>query len=203
MTAEEKARRKKIYEKHKPAYDALMAVYPFTLEDLDGEIWAWIRGYEGDYQESTFGRTKSFKYNTPRILKPLFYWDGYLRLELSKGNKIKNYRVNRLVAETFIPNPYGKAEVDHRDGCKLNNFVENLRWATGDENIQYAIELGLKPVGSECPYAAFNDEQILEIRRIYIKGDLEFGSAALAKKFGVARSTIQRIVTGKTYGHID
>ena len=208
MTAEEKRAyfreyRKARYEDAKKAYAAMMVFYPLTLEDLDGEEWRWIRGYEGDYQESTFGRTKSFKFHEPRIIVPALHPKGYLRVGLYKDGKGKNFYVQRLVAETFIPNPEGKPEVDHVDACTMNNFVGNLRWATGSENISYAVELGLIKSGEDNYHATFSAEQILEIRHTCIKGDPAFGLTALAKKFDVGVATIQRIVNGERYKNVD
>ena len=199
----EKAYQKALYEDAKKAYAALMMFYPLTLEDFPGEIWEWIRGYEGDYQESTFGRTKSFKRNTPRILVPTLHSSGYLHIGLNKNGKGKNFYAHRLVAETFIPNPENKPEINHEDGCKLNNFVGNLTWVTDKENNLHAQKMGLIKSGEDNYQAAFIAEQIREIRRIYIKGDREFGQAALARKFGVSRTAIQHIVNGKRYKNIE
>lgn len=190
---------KKNYERYKLAYAALMAVYPFGLEDLPGEIWEWIRGYEGDYQESTFGRTKSFKCKTPKIIVPMITNKGYLQVNLFKNSVRKHCFVHILVGQTFIPNPENKPEINHFDGNRLNNFVDNLKWATDAENKRHAVETGLIKSGSEHTLSIFEPKQILEIRRIYIKGDSEFGAAGLAKKFGVSSSTIARIIQGKRY----
>ena len=198
-----KAYQKIRYEEAKKAYAALMMFYPLTLDDLKGEEWRDIAGYDGDYQESNYGRTKSFKFHEPRIVVPLLHTKGYLRVGLLKGGKQKNFYIHRLVAEIFIPNPDGKPEVDHRDGCTMNNFVGNLRWATGGENLQYAVELGLIKSGEDNYQAAFISEQIREIRRTCIKGDHKHGITALAEKFGVGVATIQRIINGKRYKNVD
>lgn len=95
MNAYEKAR----YEEFKKAYAALMLYYPFTLENLPGEMWKDIPDYEGDYQESNFGRTKSLKFGKEKILKPSFHETGYLRIHLAKKGKGKNFYPHRLVAE--------------------------------------------------------------------------------------------------------
>ena len=193
---------KKNYERYKLAYAAFIAVYPFGLEDLDGEIWRWISGYEGDYQESNYGRTKSFQYNEPRIMVPIMNQKGYLRVKLHKNGVDKTYSVHILVGRTFVPNPEGKPEINHIDGNKFNNFAENLKWSTRTENIRHAFETGLQKQGADYPTAIFTPEQILEIRQIYIKGDSEFGTTGLAKKFGVSKSTIKEIVKGKSYKNV-
>ncbi|MBR0061795.1 MAG: hypothetical protein IJP68_10000 [Selenomonadaceae bacterium] len=100
MTKQEKRRERdrRRHENAKPAYEALMSCYPFTLEDLDGEQWRPIEGFAG-YEVSTFGRVKSFKYKTPRILKPHLIGD-YLNVPLRingtpKGPLIQNGRKTR------------------------------------------------------------------------------------------------------------
>ena len=204
MNEKVKASRKARHEEYKKAYAALMLYYPFTLENLPGEIWKDIPDYDGDYQESNFGRTKRFyKNGKEKILKPLLIYNGYLRVCLTKGNKKKYLFVHRLVGEIFIPNPENKLEVNHIDGCKLNNSVENLEWSTKKENLDHAIEIGLIKIGSENACAKLTAEQVREIRRLYIKGDLEFGSHALARKYGVKQPTIQRVVNYKRYKNVE
>ena len=91
-----------------------MKFYPFTLEDLDGEIWKWIRGYEGDYQESNYGRTKNFKNGIVRIMKPTITKHGYLKINLRElpttkvegfvGSLQKPYSYRRIhIAPTLSP----------------------------------------------------------------------------------------------------
>ena len=104
------------------------------------EIWKDIEGYEGLYQVSNLGRVKSLNYNRTRkekILKHGSDKKGYLYVNLCKEGKKRNYRVHRLVAETFIDNLENKPEVNHKDEDKTNNKVENLEWVTSKENSNY------------------------------------------------------------------
>lgn len=190
------------YAEAKKAYAAFMAVYPFGLEDLDGEIWRWIRDYEGFYQESTFGRTKSFYKGKVTILKPSLNMHGYLVVHLFKDGKYKVRGVHSLVAETFISNPNNLPEANHIIGMKFNCHVSNLEWVTSSENRKHAIRTGLMKTGANSSRAKFNEEQIREILSTFISGDKEFGIRPLARKYGVGRSTIRRILNGEVYKNV-
>ena len=118
------------------------------------EIWKDIEGFEGLYQISNYGRVKSmprvvcysggnksYSKNEPTIKEPVINNRGYLCVCLWKNCKSRQFKIHRLVASAFIPNPENKPQVDHIDGNKQNNFVGNLRWATSSENIQNPITL--------------------------------------------------------------
>ena len=98
-------------------------------EDSIKEIYKPIDGY--DYEVSNVGLVRNVK--TGRILKQ-FLVNGYLRVGLSKDGVEKKFLVHRLVAQAFIPNPKNKPQIDHIDGNKQNNRVDNLRWVTSKEN---------------------------------------------------------------------
>lgn len=162
---------------------------------MDSEIWRDISGYDGKYQVSNFGRVKSFKSGMARILKPGQDRGGYLTVHLSRDNKGKKHRVHRLVAEAFIPNPDGKPQVNHIDGVKTNNHVNNLEWVTPSENIRHALATGLFPQGEDRTDAKLTNAQVVYIR----ENPDGLTCAQLGEMFGVDDATIGRIQCGKCY----
>ena len=113
-------------------------------------------------------------------------------------------RVHRLVAEAFIPNPENKDTVNHIDGNKQNNIVSNLEWVNRTEQMIHAYNLGLKTsrIGSKNSNAKLTDEQVREIRKLYVPQSKEFGTVALGKKYGVTNRVIGLIVNGKAYKNV-
>ena len=114
------------------------------------ETWKDIKGYEGFYQVSNIGNVKSLKRIVnnsttyggkatvkERILKPKTDKDGYESVGLRKDGKVKHFRVHRLVATAFIPNPNSYPIVNHKDEVKNNNIVSNLEWCTVRYNNTY------------------------------------------------------------------
>lgn len=101
------------------------------------EIWRDIPDYP-DYQVSNLGRVRSLKYGNEYFLKPGVDKDGYLVVSLFKYGKAKQYKIHRLVAQAFIPNPNNYPQVNHKDEVKTNNLVDNLEWCTAQYNVDYS-----------------------------------------------------------------
>lgn len=183
-----------------------------TLESggIVREIWKDVQGYEGQYQVSNLGRVKSLKrkLNSGRTVSEKILnssnkkktQDGYLMVALAG----KTFRINRLVATAFIPNPDNKLVVNHIDGNKENNKADNLEWATISENMLHAYRCGLKTamIGEENPNAKLTKDQVKAIRNEYVPYSQQYGSNALAKKYNVSNVTITNIVNYKTYKNV-
>ena len=116
-------------------------IEPDEFEDVDSikEIYkpVNIKGFEGLYEVSNIGQIRSVR--SGRILKQKINNRGYCLAHLSKDGTQKNVSVHRLVGNAFIPNPKKKPQIDHIDGNKQNNRVDNLRWVTGKENCNNPI----------------------------------------------------------------
>lgn len=122
--------------------------------------------------------------------------NGYSIVHLYENGKRKTVQVHRLIALAFIPNPLGKKEVNHKDGNKLNNKVENLEWVTPSENLSHAVKNGLKRAPPRK--AMLTDEQVLTIRTM---NNFKFDSI-LASKYGIGKSSICNVRLRKTYKNI-
>ena len=114
------------------------------------ETWKDIRGYEGIYQISNLGSVKrisnihwcNLKYRDNYYLKPLDNGKGYLRIKLTVNNKSRRVMLHRLIAEAFIENPNNYPFVNHIDGNKKNNNLNNLEWCTQSQNCLHSVKMG-------------------------------------------------------------
>lgn len=110
------------------------------------EIWRDVLDYEGLYQVSNLGKVRNTK--TLRVLSQGTCGSGYAFVILRKDGKSYNRMVHRLVMNTFCPTKNSKLEVNHIDGNKQNNYLDNLEWVTRSENLQHALNIGL--MESQC-----------------------------------------------------
>jgi hypothetical protein len=108
---------------------------------MANETWKDIPEFENLYQVSNLGNVRSSRGKVQKLQVNKF---GYLRATLHKNRKEHKIFAHRLVAFAFIPNPENKIEVNHIDGNKQNNRLENLEWNSKSENILNAFKIGLK-----------------------------------------------------------
>ena len=168
--------------------------------------WKDVVGYEGLYQVNKNGQIYSLISN--KTLK--FFYRGsrqdnkYLVVELHKNKKGKTISVHRIVAEAFIPNPNNLPCVNHKDGNKYNNCVDNLEWCTYSENNAHAFQTGLKriPRGTKSNLSKLTYNEVVEIKKCLILGDSEYGTRPLAKKYGVDHRVIMDIYHNRKYQDI-
>ena len=186
------------------------------------EIWKDIEGYEGIYQVSNIGRIKSFdrmvsNKGKPYIIKGkimaqyvrrsknLKQGDGYFAVGLRKEKKQKGYFVHRIIALAFIPNPLNKPTVNHKDGNKLNNNINNLEWATHQENTKHAWKNGLcysnSVHGEEHYRSKLTENDVLFIRECSETN--EMSTLELSIKYDVSRSHINRIKRNAQWKHLN
>ena len=170
------------------------------------EIYKPVPGYPG-YEVSNFGNVRSLdRYTTSgafikgRVLKPMPDKKGYLHVRPSFGNKGKAQKVHRLVAQLFIPNPKGLPSVNHKDGNKQNNKVENLEWCTHSENRLHAtrvlkVRCGMTgKLGKDFP----GSKEILQIKDGLVVGRF-WGTREASRVTGVRRDAILRVIKGHKY----
>lgn len=153
------------------------------------EIWKNVEGFEGIYQISSLGRIRNAK---GFFMTPIKTDDGYYRVHLRKTGISKNCRLHRLVAAAFIQNPENKPEVNHKNGIKTDNRVENLEWTTKSENALHAYKNGLQSTIYKFRIKEIDFNQCRKINYLY--KNLGYSIRKLSQEFGYPRKTINSII---------
>ena len=144
---------------------------------------------------------------TGRLKKPTLGNNGYYHVRLWAHNKSRLFNIHRLLGIHFIPNPQNKPQVNHKDGNKLNNSLDNLEWVTHKENAIHAYKNGLTPKppghkekGTERYNSILNNGRVMCIRKLF-KMNI-YTQRQLGDLYGVSRSGIQQVTRRVTWKHI-
>lgn len=136
-----------------------------------------------------------------KIMKQRTENNDYLWINTGDNNTEQSHRV---IAKCFIPNPNNLPCINHKNGIKNDNRVENLEWCTHSDNTLHAYRTGLekKVLGEDHHGHKLNRGDVDYIKEHFIKGSQEYGAAALGRKFGVDKSTIEDAYYGKTWKEV-
>ena len=174
------------------------------------EIWERCIGFENSYEISTLGNVRSVdrfvegrrglikgKNITKRKNKR-----GYYEIRVGINGKYEDRIVHRLVAKTFIPNLENKPQVNHINGNKLDNRIENLEWNTNSENQKHAYKIGTQPnkKGSNNSNTSLTDDIVINIINIFNLGKKP---SIISKELNISLGIIRNIVQGRTWKHLN
>jgi len=168
------------------------------------EKWKDIPGFEGYYQASNKGRIRSIdrpvkqwgdaiQIKKGKILSPAISRIGYCVCALSRNNKLSSYPVHRLIALAWLGLPdKNNNEINHKDGIKTNNNIENLEWSNRTDNLRHSVRLGLMRYNYGQDH---HNSKLTNLQRRIIYLERKNGSTLtnLANKYNVHFSTIARI----------
>lgn len=168
------------------------------------EIWKDLPGNEGTYQISNLGRVKTLdrvikcgkniKKHIPEKVMAIRSHAGYKTVTIRIDSKTKVCSIHRLVAKTFLPNPNNYKCVNHIDGNKENNAVNNLEWCNYSHNMKHAYRNGLRVAKGR---AKLSKSQVLEIRELCTSSG--YTITKIADIFGVSKATISKIKNYKSW----
>lgn len=156
------------------------------------EIWKAVPSEYKLYKVSNFGNIQVFYNGAWTSKQTKITKEGYMVARVSRHKKKVELRIHRLVAEAFIPNPNNKPYINHKDGNRCNNHVDNLEWVTPLENTHHAMRRGKYAV-------KLHPEQITQIRKLHSEGH---NQVQLGKKFGVTNGMICHIIKGRKWSWI-
>lgn len=169
------------------------------------EIWKTIEGFE-NYEISNLGSIKvnlkfrKYRSYQSKILNPPLDKDGYYRTAITKNGKRYMKTIHRLVALNFIENKENKPCVNHINGIKTDNRVENLEWCTVKENNIHAIKIGLskQEPGEKHHMSKLKEKEVLEI----IENKNNLTQKQLGLEYNISQTQISRIINKKRWNHI-
>lgn len=162
------------------------------------EIWKDVPGYEGHYQVSNLGSVRSLWFGKERVLRLLLNRGGYYYVGLQKGGARKANKVHRLVMIAFV----GESDLDvnHKNGVKTDNRLENLEYCTRAENNQHAYDTGLRAgsKGEDHPNSKLTRACVERIKY----GHHGATQQAISEIHGITRQLVSQIRSGRIWKHI-
>jgi hypothetical protein len=159
------------------------------------EIWKDVVGYNGLYQVSNQSRMRRVKFVDGKfvytILKPILKKNGYVQHGLCMNNKLKCVSLHRVVAQAFIPNPENKPTVNHINGIRDDNSIDNLEWATQKEQIKHAWSTGL---------SNYDYERKLKLSKIVVclqSGIFFYSTTEAANALNIKLRSMRKMLSGE------
>jgi hypothetical protein len=175
---------------------------------MEGEEWRPVVGFEERYEVSSMGRVRR-SFSAPkcrstypgRLLNPDLSECGYYRARLCRNGKHQVEQVHRLIARAFLPGFEPNRQVNHKNGNKADNRLENLEWVTPRQNVLHAWRTGLcKPLRGEASGSSKLTKKEVEV--ILFLNAHKVAEKLLAEAFGVTIATVSSIVRGETWVHV-
>ena len=159
-----------------------------------------IPGFEGRYAATEDGKIWSY----PKKSKK--YQEGFIEGWVRNGYRMltideKAIRWHRLIAQTFLPNPLELPFVNHLNGKKLDNRIQNLEWCTAQRNVQHAFDTGLMSKGSKSVHSLLTEQEVLEIKILLKSNRLTFEK--IAQLYGISVGAIEKIFTGRSWKDVE
>jgi hypothetical protein len=179
-------------------------------------MWKSVPEFEGLYEVADTGRIRSVERRVEcvyggrtvtrlykaKILKPLLHRKGYLKVRLYRTkDDWQSFFVHRIVATAFIENPSNLAQVNHKDGNKSNNAVENLEWMTNADNMRHAFSTGVRAnqSGSGASNARLTEDQVRLVVRLRGEGH---AAAEIAKLVDCTQRNVRKICSGQSWSSL-